>query len=177
MEVDHESFRREGFFFDRNLFRLDLYRLITCFYSSITFAENIEDHDFDSIKVLQSDFEESEITRLLVNIAVTARIMDDRENNVTSGLSCECGELISDLSKPSNTTSLSLREAYNKIIHAKKFNWDVDNLDKEDETLPYPTTRYLTPRMYLYGSKGEREWKATLDIEKFVKLNDSLWNG
>lgn len=175
METEHEFFRRPGFFFDPNAFRIDLYRLLTCFYSSITFARFGAHIDSDVVRDLQGEFEETEITRLLVSIAVSSRIMDDRDKRRTEKFTLECGRLIPDLSKPETTEPLTLREACNKIIHASKFNWDAECLDKEDARLPYPTTRYVSPRMYLYGKKGTQEWKAELDVTEFVRSNAQLW--
>ncbi len=175
MEIGHPFPRREGYIFDINLFRLDLYRLITCFYASVAFAEYGEDLDDDPVRDLQSDFEEGEIVRLLVNVAVTARIMDERDDRLSAQFNVTCGQLINDLDEPDNIVELDLREACNKIIHARKFNWDVDQL--KEENLPYPTTRFLTPRMHLYGERGNQRWKATLDIAEFVKHNVVLWRG
>jgi hypothetical protein len=176
MEFEHEFARRDGFFFDVNSFRLDLYRLITCFYASVTFAEQGEDLDKDPVRDLQGEFEEFEIVRLLVNIAVTARIMDEREDRHSKKFDLECGQLINDLTEPNRVVTLDLREACNKIIHATKFNWDVEQL-KDEGSLPYPTTRFLVPQMHLYGARGSQQWKATLDIKEFVKHNSVLWQG
>jgi hypothetical protein len=176
MEVEHDFPRREGFFFDLNSFRLDLYRLITCFYSSVTFAERGEDLDYDPVRDLQGEFEEFEITRLLVNIAAITRVMDERGNCLSERFGLECGVLIEDLTEPEEIILLNLREACNKIIHAEKLNWDVEQL-KNEGNLPYPTSHFITPCIYLYGSKRKKKWKATLDIAKFVKHNATLWNG
>lgn len=176
MEVEHDFPRREGFFFDVNSFRLDLYRLISCFYASVTFAEFGEDIDDDPVRDLQGDFEEFEVTRLLVNIAVTARIMDDRDDRFSKRFELECGQLVNDLAEPDNVQPLNLRAACNKIIHARKFNWDVDQL-KDEGSLLYPTTRFITPCMYLYGTNEKKEWKVTLDITKFIRHNAALWKG
>ena len=174
MEFEHEVPRREGFFFDVNSFRLDLYRLITCFYASVTFAKYGEGLDEDPVRDLQGEFEEFEVVRLLVNIAVTARIMDEREDRFSNQLGFKCGDLIDDLTEPKRVVPLDLREACNKIIHAEKFNWDVDQL-KDEGSLPYPTTRFLTPLMHLYGARGKQRWKATLNVAEFVKCNAILW--
>jgi hypothetical protein len=176
MEVDHPDLRREGFFFDEVSFKLNLYRLITCFYASVTFAKNGEDIDDDPVINLQGTFEEAEITSLLVRIAISVRIMDEREKHLSNLFKLECGQLIGNINQPEDVIPLTLREACNKIIHTKKFNWDVEQL-KDEENLPYPTTRYLVPKMYLYGTKDNKQWKATLDITKFVRQNAALWQG
>ncbi len=159
-----------------NSFRLDLYRLVSCFYSSVTFAEYGEDRDYDSVRNLQDEFEEYEVTRLLVNIAVTARVMDERDDRLSQKFNLKCGQLIDDLTKPDNMVPLSIREACNKIIHARKFNWDVDQL-KDEGNLPYPTTKFIKPYMYLYGTRDKSCWKVTLDITEFVRHNAALWQG
>ena len=176
MEFVYEDDRRDGYFFDAGSFRLDLYRLITCFYSSVAFARYGEDIDHDPIRNLQGEYEGNEIVRLLVNISVQARIMDDRDALLSSRFLLHCGLLVPNLDNPQKDIPLTLREACNKVIHAKKFNWDVEQL-KDEGNLPYPTTQYLTPRIYLYGLHGKSKWKATLDISKFVKYNASLWSG
>lgn len=176
MEINHPDYRRGGFFFDEAIFKLDLYRLITCFYASVTFAEYGEDVDADPVRDLQGSFEENEIIRLLVNIAIAVRIMDEREGRFSRKFKLECGSLTVDLSKPGDEIDLSVREACNKIIHAKNFNWDVDQL-KDEGSLPYPTTRYLVPIVYLYGSRDGKDWRAALDITKFVRHNAALWSG
>jgi len=176
MEVEHEPWRREGFFFDVASFRSDLYRLISSFYASITFAECGEDVDDDPVRELQGDFEEFEITRLMVSIAVAARIMDERDGYLSSKFGLECGQITPDLSQPDVVEPLSLREACNKIIHARKFNWDVEHL-KDEGNLPHPITRFVAPTMFLYGRRDKTEWKATLNITEFVRNNAVLWKG
>lgn len=176
MEIDHPDYRREGFFFDEAMFKLDLYRLITCFYSSVTFAEFGEGVDSDSVRDLQGAFEENEIIRLLVSVATAVRIMDEREESFSRKFKFECGSLIIDLAIPNAVIDLTIREACNKIIHARKFNWDVEQL-KDEGNLPYPTTRYLVPTVYLYGDKDGKAWKAVLDVTKFVRHNAALWSG
>jgi hypothetical protein len=59
------------------------------------------------------------------------------------------------------TLPLTIREAFNKIIHAMKIRFDVV-LNEEGQ-------RYLEPFVYLYGKKGNVDWKATLDVMEYAR--------
>jgi hypothetical protein len=143
---------------DGNGIVLELYRLLSIFYASKQFAQlNTSLHD-DSVAYLLS-FQESEITRILTSAAVAARIVDDRDNRYLDEHDIECGELIQDLNDQKKKLPLSLREACNKIIHARKIHYDVEKLSYAN---------YINPVIYYYGSYKGKNWKAILDVEKFA---------
>lgn len=113
-----------------------------------------------------SSYEPEEISRLLINIATYYRIRfndgswvhvqwlhDDDCNGV--------GKLIEELSTGVEV-DLKFKESCNKIIHAKKFHFDVS-------TNKTTGVEYLNPFVYLYGEKYKKEWKATLNIIDFCK--------
>jgi hypothetical protein len=54
--------------------------------------------------------------------------------------------------------SLTLREAWNKVIHATdiQFDWN----EKEDHEA-------WSGRVWLFGSRGDENWKIELDVEAF----------
>lgn len=142
---------------------LELHRLLAIIFSSKSFAElrvgNGE--EWEPIDHLQQ-FEDDEITRILLFVSITARVIDDRNNKVLDLVARVCGTLINTDDKGTTETDLSLREACNKIIHAKKVRFDVS----ETEAMQ----RYLNPVIYLYGERRKgQEWKAVLDVITFAK--------
>jgi len=138
---------------------LELYRLLSIFLSSRGFAElrQGEGEYWEPISHIQ-ECEEDEITRLLLAIAITARVIDDREHKIVDLLSRECGTIFEfGKDKP-----LTLREACNKIIHAQKIRFDISETDAGQA--------FLNPIIYLYGKREKGvEWKATLDVIVFGK--------
>ena len=176
MEIEHEEPRREGFFFDVQTFRLDLYRLLCCFYSSADFAKKRGRLDGEELGVLGGQFEEFEVMRLLVNVASTVRVVSDREKSFFRQLKLKCGVLLPNAAKPAQQQPLSLREACNKILHTSKFNFDARALRVKDNDF-VNTQHALKPFVHLYGTKDGVEWKATLNIEEFVRYNARVIQG
>lgn len=170
MEIEHEEYRREGYFFGTESFRLDLYRLLCCFLASHEFAKLRGRTITSKVAELDDQFSEFEIMRLLVDIAVKTRIVQDREREHLRRLTAECGYLIPDVTKPRSRQKLTLREACNKIIHAKKFNFDTRNIRVKDEHY-VGTEAALRPFVFLYGQQDGAKWKAQLDIIQFAKRN------
>ena len=153
---------KDGHFPKTETAMVELHRLVSIFLSSREFARlrtNYPGEGFDPIFELQ-DVEEDEITRILLMLAITARVIDDREGYVYDLAGGRCGDLQEDVSKP-ELVDLELREACNKIIHAKKVRFDVEEERNEQS--------YFRPFVYLYGSKGKVDWKATLDVIAFAK--------
>ena len=71
---------------------------------------------------------------------------------------------------------LSFREACNKILHAKRVEWE---LLKSDESPLYkhfynrlgfvgPKTEYKAPALRLWGEQNGRAWEAQVDVIPFV---------
>lgn len=145
---------RQGHFPNTDVIVLDLYRLITIFFASKQLAELRTESAHDPIGWLQ-EYEGDEITRILLSSAITARIIDDRDKHYLNRLDTTCGELVSDLDSPEETKPLTLREACNKIIHAKKIHYDLSEVDFRS---------YMNPIIYFYGKQNSKEWKATLNI-------------
>jgi len=125
-----------------------------------------ESHKQLELKGMLFTYEMSELSRLLVEIAVFVR------NNIDLGLlsypdpmfnmETKVGYLLKNLKNIDNCIDLTIREACNKIIHAKHINFDLEegiNLGKYD---------YLNPFVYLYGDYQDKDWKAQIDINTFV---------
>ena len=144
-------------------FWLDAYRLLSHFLASRSIASLQEPRGSRGLKVN----EKSEISRLLINIATYYRVKyDDGSWEHARWLHTEeykgVGTLIDDLRDPKTSRQLDFRDACNKIVHAKRVHFDggTDQSTKSE---------YLNPIVYLYGSKSQLEWRATLDIIVFCK--------
>lgn len=140
---------------------LELHRLLAIFLSSRSFAELRTGigESWEPIEALQS-CEEDEITRILLTVAITFRIIDNRKRDYIPP-SRPCGTLMKNLNNPATSGPLTVREACNKIIHAHVIRGDLD--DTKDGQV------YLNPTIYLYGPPGRVQWKATLNIIDFAK--------
>lgn len=145
---------------------VELHRLVSIFLASKSFAGLIgagaghaaELHD--PVYQLQQ-VEEDEISRILLTLAITARVVDDANNRALDLVAGSCGTLVQDLLNPAESRPLELREACNKLIHTVRRRFDVE---RTEEGRPY-----FTPSLYLYGTQGRLEWKATLDVIAFAK--------
>jgi hypothetical protein len=145
---------------------VDLHRLLSIFLASNAFADLIRT-PVGHVQELQDPFfilqdcEEDEISRILLNLAVTARVVDDARGRVLDLVGSSCGRLVKDVRRPERSSVLELRDACDKIIHAHCRNFDVEHNASG--------RRYLMPTVYLYGQLHGSEWKATLDIVEFSK--------
>jgi hypothetical protein len=155
---------REGYMLNLQAVFLDLYRLLTIFGASKTLSQMADVHGGDAISELMVP-EIDEITRIIVNASVSARIVDEREGFIVPKDKF-CGVLISDLSKPAEVKGLDLREACNKIIHATKFR---TVLEKENDK------PYMLPTLYFYGNRGNIKWRATLDVYEFISTYQKIF--
>jgi len=143
-------------------FFLDVYRLLSHCLSSREIAAL---NDGTTRRGLPS-VDKAEISRLLIHIATYYRVKYDdgswehakwlHDNYYGVGL------LVSNLETPTEPESLSFKEACNKIIHAKKVHFD-GNIDQKTKA------EYINPIIHLYGDKGGKEWKATLEVVEFCK--------
>ena len=150
----------EGHFPNTESTVVELHRLLAIFLASRRFSELCEGYPggFDPIFRIQK-VEEDEITRILLNLAITARVVDDREGQIFELVGSDCGTLQRD-TQSTQTVTLDIREACNKIIHASKVRLDVETLGVQ---------RYLNPTIYLYGMHQGKSWRACLDMIKFCK--------
>jgi hypothetical protein len=159
----------EGHFPNTGQAVLELHRLLSIFLSSKSMAAlrtNYPGEGFDPIYKIQ-EVEEDEITRLLLTLAVTARVIDDRQERIFQRADSNCGQLeLTNRDNGDQTVEiLNLREACNKIIHATKVRFDVE----EDAG-----QAYFNPYIYIYGKQNKKNWKATLNIIDFSKAYVSI---
>jgi hypothetical protein len=159
--IPQQPQRTEGHFPNTQNTIVELHRLLAIFLASRHFAELCERYPgegFDPIYKIQ-EMEQDEITRILLSLAVTARVVDDREGRVFELVGSDCGSLQKDLDS-SQTETLDIREACNKLIHAETVRFDVEELGVQ---------RYVNPTIYLYGTLGRKSWRAQLEVIKFCK--------
>lgn len=106
--------------------RRDIYELLAFFLSSQRIAEleqssmygeNDPVHKFED---LQRDL----ITKRLIAVAVTIRILDDRNPRVFDLFTDYCGTMTKDFANLADLSGLGLRDACNKVIHARRVTFD-----------------------------------------------------
>lgn len=144
--------------------RRDIYELLSFFLSSQSIAE-LDYSDSDPIQQL-GGLQRDLITKRLISVAITIRILDDQESQVFDMVAAYCGTITKDLANPGESCGLGLRDACNKIIHARNVTFD---------TSTSSTGRtYLYPSLYLEGTEGKRPWAVGLDVVKFCRESASV---
>lgn len=147
---------------------LDLHRLVVMFLASESIAALPQKA---TIRRLFADIERDEITRILLALAATVRIVDDRTfkgapSALDLFLDTSCGELVPDVSKPDRREVLVIREACNKILHSLRIEPARKSGPGGEEV--------LDARILLHGTKnhGKRklEWAAAIDVVKFCEV-------
>ncbi|MBN1185359.1 MAG: hypothetical protein JXB49_23950 [Bacteroidales bacterium] len=152
---------------DYSLVQLDLYRLLCCFGAS-SIIERISRKYSNTLinSFLRIEYEKSEISRIIINLAIIARNELDNGNGLRTNNPNFGQDKVGILYKAGKTRKLDLsfREACNKIIHCEYINWDMKK--------PVSIAEYdgLNPIIYLYGSLNEARWKAVLKIYDFVNV-------
>ena len=163
----HDVPEQVGYPIEPEFIRLDIYRLLSCFGGSKLIRESAQGDskwEIDFWLDLARDLERSEISRLLVSIAASSRNYMDQgvpPTNVPDLPPDEVGVLLVDRDEDVTPDPLSFREACNKVIHATKITFEA-NQDRDFKT------SYLLPIVYLYGEKQGTNWKATVDVRKFL---------
>lgn len=141
--------------------RRDIYELLSFFLSGKPIAE-LDTWHGDTLQQLiglQRDL----ITKRLIAVAITIRILDDPQ--IFDAITGYCGTMTKDLSKP-ESCGLGLRDACNKIIHARSVTFDSCVSDTG--------STYLYPSLYLEGNERGRPWTVDLDIVKFCRESASV---
>ena len=112
----------------------------------------------------------AEVSRLLIEVAITVRMLDDMAGHHVVGVNFTVG----DIDEGSGLRPLTLREACNKIVHANNVEFDLgggtttftDRMgDEVTECIVYlrPTS------VVLRGNRGEQAWSAELQVFSFIK--------
>ena len=137
-----------------------LYLLGCMVYASRVF-DSLADH---ALLELRKQFQEREIGQALLGIAVAIRnAMDQNPSRADywlDGMDASVGMLYPGAhgGKP-----LTIRDACNKVIHCDSINFHYVS-DEPRRGLA------LEPRVHLYGTHGKEDWKATLDIDRFIHV-------
>jgi hypothetical protein len=160
------------------------YRLLCIFFANKEIARrSAPDEDDAPLKALERLFLEADASRLLVEVAVAVRVLDDQmrrrplgdpervehERGMAAVRKYEYG-MFDDL-------NLDLRETCNKIIHSdvmephtkdgwEPHEWDLAHIHGDDDrSIDW---EHLNGYVRLAGTKGKQEWYVLLDIEVFV---------
>jgi hypothetical protein len=165
---------RSGLHFDATPFALDLYRLL-CMYLADRKVMNLV-LESDVIGELRGTHLYGEVLRILISSAITLRIASDQYPHIFKRLrrmnKDTCGVLWPDWPKRKNEP-LTIREACNKIIHAKAIQRDIANPDPFGN--PQNPEAYVAPYVYLYGNKDEKDWRVELSIVDFVRRGAGVY--
>lgn len=144
-----------------------LYLLGCMVHTSLAF-EALGNHP---LLMLRQQFQESEIGRLLITIAVVVRnAMDQnppRAEYWLEGVEDNVGTLKNLGQKNETGSVLVFRDACNKLIHCLSINFHYVSENPKRGMA-------LVPLAHLYGTKGQEKWKATIDIDKFIAVASQL---
>ena len=165
-ELIRPAWIKPGLHFDPTSFALDLYRLLCVFLADREVVKNFDlEESFSEIATLRSDHLSGELVRILITCSVALRLAFDQYPKIGHLQSKNCGKLYGSWSKQKRKKPeiLTLREACNKIIHAKDCQFDASKTDPNREGI------YLRPFLFLYGKKHKQGWRAKLSIAEFVK--------
>ena len=160
-ELDFPEYHHvEGHILDLRSVFLDLHKLLLIFISSHEYSELCKLDGLEALDGLR-EWEWDEITRILISASICGRIELDREEGSVRDPETNVGFLWPDWSKPDASIVLTLRESFNKIIHARRIRADLE-VDKEHEVTYYNNV------VYFYGTHKGAEWRAELLIVDFV---------
>lgn len=182
---------------ETNEIKLNAYRLISFFYSNkeVSRTRNTN-HVTSGIEELESNFFFKEVSRLLIQIAISIRVLDDQMKSLdsTSEVKIKYDEYIEeyDLNGCMLFDDLNLRQTCNKIIHADSvqlsfqelrdgnheiddhnyFVWSEEVELSGNTELPKPKPikwEHLSNYVQLQGRWNNELWTCILDIESFVE--------
>ncbi len=141
--------------------------LLGCMVHASAVFDTLADH---ALLDLRKQFQEREIGRGLLSVVVAIRnAMDQnpaRADYWLEGIDTTVGVLYP-IVDGNEQAPLTIREACNKVIHCSSINFHyVCDLPRRGLA--------LEPKIHLYGSHGNRDWKATLDIDRFIHVAAQL---
>jgi len=156
----------EGVPVNRSNIELASFRLLSNFLSDKEFQELRAKNKFKIPDELIFPIKHDQIIHLLIEIAILYRILDNQLSKDTMYERTRRKRIVGSLYEPigSKKQGLTIREGCNKIIHGVGINFDIRKLPKLNRG-------YLYPKIYIYGKKGQTNWKAILDIVKFCEYS------
>jgi hypothetical protein len=143
----------------------EMYRLATIFYASKPLSEltNLDPKFKDPVGDMMELCEITEAYRALLNVAIRMRIVLDwyqtHASHYLKNATVPIGTFTCTITN--NHKDLSLREACNKIIHAR-------SVELHFETSAADRRFALLPEVTLHGVKDSKAWTATLKISEFL---------
>jgi hypothetical protein len=153
--------------------REKLFHLLSIFLASKSTSELCDDQIGCTFAALRDDFESPLIASLLIESAITLRMIDDRipkNDEIHEEIKKYVVGRLWDSPQSKKSVPLTLREACNKVIHAKVLNCVMSSKRASGNI-------YLRPFVCLYGEqrgKKKKEWKAKIEIEKWVDCGNKL---
>ena len=153
----------EGHAIDSGQVRRDLYRLLSYLIAEPELESEWPEYD----RGLGSGLREAEICQCLIRVAVYVRTRQDGTKRVEAD-SAVCGQLLGpatstdgpELGADRDISPLTLREACNKIVHAKTVCLGVDGSQS--------SAKKRVPRLMLVGSKDSADWTVDVDLVAFA---------
>jgi len=182
---------------DTESIKLNSYRLICYFYANKEIARSSDPEERqDNVAKLEEKYFFSEISKLLIDIAISIRILDDQMKSLPTD--SELRWLYDEAMKRTNQRyncmmfdGMNLREVCNKIIHADlvephiqeaegsheidHYNWlgwseAVEHSDDQNIPKPEPIKwHHLTNNVRLGGKHKGKEWFHLLQVPIFVE--------
>lgn len=141
----------------------DIYEVLSFFLASQRIAELEQSPLYGERDPVHqfADLQRDLITKRLIAVAITIRILDDRDPRAFDMLTDYCGTFTKNLVQPPEISGLGLRDACNKIIHARKVTFDTGTASTGQT--------YLHPYIYLEGIERDEPWTVNLDLVKFCR--------
>ncbi|SRR6266567_3515798 len=144
---------------------LEMYHLATIFYASKPLSEltNLDPKFKDPIGDMMELCETTEAYRALLNVAIRIRIVLDWYQTHAAYYLKKAAVPVGTITwtTTKKREDLSLREACNKIIHARSADFHYESSHEHRRSA-------LLPEVTLVGVRDSKEWRATLQISEFL---------
>ena|ERR1700757_2625191 len=142
----------------------NIFRLLNLFMGFSAILEDtdgfIDDFKSSSLFKNYSSLFEEEFSKLILEIAINTRVLDDLIKKSKQGIDLDKFSGIELMGILEEEEFTSPREAINKIIHSTYFGHDI----RHDSKKPY----YM-PSLQLLGNKGKNSWTAEIYLLPFCK--------
>jgi len=157
------------------------HRLLSCLFASYDYALLRRDDDPDPMDDFQQ-FEDEEISEWILTLAAIARVTDD-ELGTLKNVEINFPDGVGLLAEGGKQVALTIREACNKIIHAKtvryEFAWAEENpiwgrwFRAQGHEIK---GKYKAPALLLEGTRQNGvTWKARVELVPFV-VAAAMWD-
>lgn len=182
---------------DREAIKLNAYRLICHFYANKEIARHTDPDTRDNaIANLEDNYFFREVSRLLLEVAISVRVLDDQMKKVKEAAEIRVSydaamEKVNRRYNCMMFDKMTLREVCNKIIHAEvvdphiqesedgdheidSYNWlgwseAVEQSGDKDIPEPEPIKwKHLTNKIRLGGKRQGVQWWHLLEVPTFV---------